>query len=148
MADARVLLFPGHTRTTWSSCNSKRTASGQSSPTSSCSYNKANTTLVLDSHPSRPFLHPFGPAAPFPCSHDHLSRIHLDKRFDVVSGILLHIQVRKHGIRLCRGFEDERAIRLLARPLVWHVLPARHEDRKSTRLNSSHSGESRMPSSA
>ena len=29
-----------------------------------------------------------------------------------------------------------------------NILPAKDEDRKSTRLNSSHSGESRMPSSA
>ena len=36
--------------------------------------------------------------------------------------------------------EDERRLEAALRP--------RHLDRKSTRLNSSHSGESRMPSSA
>ena len=41
-----------------------------------------------------------------------------------------------------------RCINLLERPTEGQVVIDGTEDRKSTRLNSSHSGESRMPSSA
>ena len=44
------------------------------------------------------------------------------------------------------GVSDELAREALTRAI--HKLPLKARDRKSTRLNSSHSGESRMPSSA
>ena len=53
--------------------------------------------------------------------------------------------------RMQRILEGPRAERFLARvftPAERELCEARSEDRKSTRLNSSHSGESRMPSSA
>ena len=47
-----------------------------------------------------------------------------------------------HGVNMSKGF------RLTGQKLAAHPQGLGEGDRKSTRLNSSHSGESRMPSSA
>ena len=49
-------------------------------------------------------------------------------------------------VRLAPQEQEGLLVRLAAQE--WVVLLVRLADRKSTRLNSSHSGESRMPSSA
>ena len=57
--------------------------------------------------------------------------------------------IRKHGA-LCLNYNNVRAVEEFGVPKGWRLVHKKREplDRKSTRLNSSHSGESRMPSSA
>ena len=43
---------------------------------------------------------------------------------------------------------EEKGLRVVAQKRIWMTRMQAEEDRKSTRLNSSHSAKSRMPSSA
>ena len=57
----------------------------------------------------------------------------------------LKINPPKGDIKLMQGFDDSRQRLRIGK---YRIIFKRLLDRKSTRLNSSHSGESRMPSSA
>ena len=81
----------------------------------------------------------------------HRDRVECTDRTDTRSPLLLAESVVTGAIEAgnvdVSSNVDARSLALLPPPLSVFVLCAR-EDRKSTRLNSSHSGESRMPSSA
>ena len=64
----------------------------------------------------------------------------------------IHEQLKKAGVALAASLPDDWVAplinRIAADNTIRHVRVAREADRKSTRLNSSHSSPSRMPSSA